>query len=93
MLRRLAFAQRDPEVVVDPEVCRESLLGASQERQGSGVRTSLVQTHFQHEQGFRRLLGDIDLACQLLHRLAVIFLARSARPGAKGRSLPGQAPA
>ena len=61
ILRRLAFSQRDPQVVVDPEVCRESLLGPSQQRQGSRTGPSLYQTLFQHVQGFRRFVRDINL--------------------------------
>ncbi len=44
ILRRLVFSQRDPQVVVEPEVRRESLLGPSQQRQCSRTGPSLYQT-------------------------------------------------
>ena len=84
MLRRLAITKCHPEFMVDPEVCRESFLGTCNSARAAALAPRCFKPHFQHEQSFRRLLCGIDVACQLLHRLAVIFRARQRTPCRQG---------
>ena len=94
VLRRLAIAQRHPEVVVDPEVRRASLLGTAQERQGSGAGASLLQTPLPARTVLPAAAGRYRPRAPASPSPGGHFSrAQSARPGAKGQSLPGQAPA
>ena len=76
MLWRPAIEQCHAQVVVDPEVSREGLLGASQQPQDRFVGAPLAEAHFQDEEGLGRLSGDVDLARQLFHLAAIVLLPR-----------------